>query len=368
MMKVISNEQIYPSIREYCRQTGAPKTTILRYFKECENNNKERTWRNNKYEVKEYIEPKISGEDKSKEPIDPEYENYKKCRNLDFYHYEFDTDTKPGGDRYAIALFSDAHIEETVEPESVLHLNEYNIEIAEHRIGCYFQNLSQCLKKDNVDSLILAGLGDFISGFIHDELAQENSLTPPEAVVKMQSLIVSGLQLLVKGNPKVKIMFIGICGNHSRTTKKVQHSNGYKMSYEWLMYQNVRSICDLIKLPVEFVIPKSEIAVIDTKDNKRYIFIHGFQIKSQGTNTVSGIYPGLQRLAMKWDKTLKQNKVYLGHFHTCVSIPAATVNGSIIGLTAYGLSSGFSNEEPAQIYEVYDSKIGLLMTRKIYCN
>ena len=118
---------------------------------------------------------------------------------------------------------------------------------------------------------------------------------------------------------------------------------------------------------IHFIIPKSEMALLEMPDKKRFIFIHGFQIKSGGTGTVCGIYPSLQRLAMKWDRVFHQDKIYLGHFHSCISIPTATVNGSIIGYNAYAMSNGFSFEEPGQMYELYDRDKGLILTRKIYC-
>lgn len=300
-----------------------------------------------------------------------EYENFKALKNaseLPFEKFEIKFKDHKKGVRYAIALFSDAHIEETVDPASVLGKNEYNVAIAEQRVKNYFTNLATCLNKDHVEELIFASLGDTISGFIHDELAQTNGLTPSEATIKAQSLIYCGLDFLCKNTKLNSIKFIGIVGNHSRTTKKIQHSNGYKMSFEWIMYQNIKSMCEVTGLPIEFNIPESEMAVADTPDGKRFIFVHGYQIKSAGSGTVCGIYPALNRLAMKWDRTFNQDKIYLGHFHTCVSIPNATVNGSIIGFNSFALSNGFTYEEPAQMYEVYDSERGLLLTRKIYCD
>ena len=300
-----------------------------------------------------------------------EYDNFQALKNateLPFERYNITFRSHKDGVRYAIALFSDAHIEETVEPASVLGKNEYNVEIAETRVKNYFNNLATCINKDHVDELIFASLGDCISGFIHEELAQTNGLTPSEATIKAQSLIYSGLDFLCKNTKLTSIKFIGIVGNHSRTTKKIQHSNGYKLSYEWIMYQNIKSMCEVTGLPVEFNIPESEMAVADMPDGKRFVFVHGYQIKSGGSGTVCGIYPALNRLAMKWDRTFGQDKIYLGHFHTCVSIPNATVNGSIIGFNSFALSNGFTYEEPAQMYEVYDTERGLLLTRKIYCD
>ena len=287
---------------------------------------------------------------------------------LPFESYEFKFDEKDEGEKYAVALFSDAHIEETVNPQSVMSLNEYNTDIAKQRIQNYFSNLVHCLNKDEVSHLIFASLGDTISGYIHEELAQTNGLTPLEATQLAQGLIFNGLKFICEKSNIEDIYFIGIVGNHSRVTKKIQHANGYKMSYEWLMYQNIKRECEIAGLPITFNLPESEMAVVDTQDNRRFLFIHGFQIRSNGSGTVCGIYPALNRLCMKWDKIFHQDKIYLGHFHSCVSIPNAMVNGSIIGYNSFALSNGFGYERPAQQYEVYDTKIGLLLTRQIYCD
>lgn len=304
-----------------------------------------------------------------------EYRKYLKRKNqieevesLPFESYEFKFEDKEEGKKYAVALFSDVHIEETVNPQSVMSLNEYNTDIAKQRIQNYFSNLVHCLNKDEVSHLIFASLGDTISGYIHEELAQMNGLTPLEATQLAQGLIFNGLKFICEKSNIEDIYFIGIVGNHSRVTKKIQHANGYKMSYEWLMYQNIKRECEIAGLPITFNLPESEMAVVDTQDGKRFLFIHGFQIKSSGSSTVCGIYPALNRLCMKWDKIFHQDKIYLGHFHSCVSIPNAMVNGSIIGYNSFALSNGFGYERPAQQYEVYDTKIGLLLSRQIYCD
>ena len=275
---------------------------------------------------------------------DPDYENFKKLKNVEslpFEKYEFKFKKRNEGNKYAIALFSDAHIEETVTSASVLGKNEYNIDIAKQRIENYFINLTSCLNKDDVESLIFASLGDTISGYIHDELSQTNGMSPMEATLLAQNLIYSGLCHLCKNTKLKQITFIGIVGNHSRTTKKIQHANGYKLSYEWLMYKNIEQQCKIAKLPIEFNIPDSELAI--------------------------GIYPALNRLSLKWNNTFNQDRIFLGHFHCCTSIANAAVNGSIIGYNAFAMTNGLAYEEPCQYYVVYDTEIGELLERKIYC-
>jgi len=305
-----------------------------------------------------------------------EFENFKTFKEIQGLEFEI-YDMKPikgyeAGYRYAVALFSDAHIEETVRPEHVNWLNEYNLEIAERRIKTYFVNLANCLIQDNVSELIFASLGDTISGFIHDELAQTNGLTPIEATLKAQSLIYSGLYYLCHdANIKTlkRIRFIGIVGNHSRTTKKIQHANGRKMSYEWLMYQNIKQQCENAGLPIDFYIPDSDIAAVKTVDNKTFLMMHGWQVRGGGTNTVCGIYPALNRLSMKYQKIFHQDRIFLGHFHNSVNMPNTVVNGSIISYSPFSMSGGFEYERPQQQYIVYDTNMnGELLSRQIYCS
>ena len=209
-----------------------------------------------------------------------EYEEFleqKKVKELPFTIDNFKFSHLKEGNRYAVALFSDAHIEETVEPDAVLGLNRYDINIAKERIQKYFCNLTNCLNEDKVEDLIFASLGDTITGYLRAEQEQTNGLSPLEATEVAQNIIYNGLRYLCEHATFLKhIKFIGIVGNHSRTTKKIQHINGYKMSYEWLMYRNIQKQCELTNLPIDFCIPNSEMAIVDTQDKKRFIFIHGF--------------------------------------------------------------------------------------------
>ena len=311
-------------------------------------------------------------EDKQNLLIEPyyseEYSNFLKTKDvseLPFEKYDFTFAKKKGGNKYAVALFSDAHIEETVDSNSVLGLNEYNLDIAKKRVERYFVNLAEALNNDDVDDLIFASLGDTISSFIWEELMQTNALTPIEATLTAQNLIFSGLAFILENTCLKHIKFIGIVGNHGRTTKKIQHNNGYKMSYEYLMYKNIEKQCELLHLPIEFYIPESEMAIVDTNYGKRFIFIHGFQIK--GGNGIAGIFPPINRAILKWERVFHQDKVYLGHFHNLMSLTNVAVNGSVIGYNSYALTNSLPYERPQQLYDLYDGN-DLILTRKIYCD
>lgn len=319
------------------------------------------------------VVPKIVEVEKVRDD-EAEYQEFKKLKNdiksindLPITNYKFKLTTHKNGTRYCVALFSDVHLEQTVEKESVLGNNEYNIRIARERVQKYFNNLVLCINDDRVDTVIFACLGDIINGLIHDEYYESNGLMPMESVMLGQNLIYSGLKFILKNTNIKKLLFIGVVGNHSRTTKKIWTSGAYKMSYEYLMYHNIETLCKSEGLPIEFVIPNADKAVIDMEDGNRFLFEHGDAVRSTGAG-VCGIYPSLGRYRLKIKETICQTKLFIGHYHQCCTMSGVTVNGSVVGQDNYALRNGFAPERPAQMYEVYDSNIGLLNTRQIYCD
>lgn len=294
-------------------------------------------------------------------------EDIKSVNDLPVMDYDFHLAKHKNGTRYAVALFSDVHLEQTIEKESVLGKNEYNLDIAERRVRKYFNNLVLCLNDDRVENLIFACLGDIINGLIHESYLASNSLMPMDAVIKGQSLIYSGLRFILKNTKIKKLLFIGVIGNHSRTTKKIWSSGAYKMSYEYLMYKNIESFCKTEGLPIEFVIPSSDKAIVNMDDGNIFLFEHGDAVRSTGQG-VCGIYPALGRYRLKTHENFGQTKLFIGHYHQCCQMKGVVVNGSIVGQDNYALRNGFAYEPPAQMYEVYDSSIGLLNTRQIYCD
>lgn len=370
-MKVIDqNGTVFDSIRKAAQHYGLDHTSVSKSLKE---GHVYQDWNRTcqlSYHCPEPPAPSLDPEtvqEFNREEISAFLES-RSASEVPFVRQTYRLQRAEEGVKYAVALFSDAHIEETVVASTVLGYNEYNLDIARRRVQSYFNHLALCLNEDRAEALVFASLGDTISGYIHDELAQTNGLSPLEAIYEAQNLIYNGLRFLLENTHVKDIRFIGICGNHSRTTKRIQFANGYRMSYEWLMYKNIEKESALTGLPVTFDIPESELMLLDAPDGKRFVFMHGYQIRSSGTNTVCGIYPALNRLTMKFDKNFHQDRVYLGHFHTCVSIPNAVINGSIIGFTAFSMNNGFTREEPAQMYQLFDTRLGELLTRKIYCD
>jgi len=140
----------------------------------------------------------------------------------------------------AVALFGDAHIEEQVLAARVNDLNFYNLEEAKLRVEAFFTRLVLKLEHEqkqwHIDNLVLFFLGDYITGYIHEEFVINNFLTPTEATFYALELLMSGLDYLLEHAPVEKIIVPCNYGNHGRNVKWRPHSTKAKMSYEWLLY------------------------------------------------------------------------------------------------------------------------------------
>lgn len=264
-----------------------------------------------------------------------------------------------------ILIASDFHIEETVKASTVLGLNEFNIDIAEKRVKNYFANAIYMVKKHSINNLVVGLLGDFIGGYIHDELAQTNSQTPMQGISTIKSWLISGLKAMHDQLPNIeKFVVVGICGNHARTTKRMQFANGFAMNFEYFLYKDIEQTLTLMGLTkFEFIIPESEFAYLDIYGRK-ILMCHGHQVKSAGG--VGGLFPPMLRWFGKLNQTIKVDKVFLGHFHQSIYTKEFCVNGSVKGYDAYACGMGLAYEEPKQTFVVLNKKRGFITYTNIF--
>ena len=268
----------------------------------------------------------------------------------------------------AIFLLSDTHIEEVVDAQTVLGLNEYNPEIAKQRMDAFFVNAakltSHAQRSYHIDEVTLGCLGDIIGNWIHEELMQTNAMSPLEAISAAKSMILSGLKYWHDNMNVSKITFVGVVGNHGRTTKKSQFANSTDVSLEYFMYKDIEEMARVLGLhKIKFVIPKSEMAVVSIF-GKRMLFTHGTNIKYGGG--VGGLIIPVTRWFMRLSSTLKVDIAFLGHFHQSVYTKKFVVNGSIKGYDGYAFGKGLDYEAPQQTMLVLNEKRGFTSYTPIY--
>jgi hypothetical protein len=266
----------------------------------------------------------------------------------------------------AIVQYSDWHVEEEVKESHVDGLNKYNLEICEKRAATLFRNTITLIDKERTDidipNIIIHLGGDFATGWIHPEGMQTNLLSPVEAIIFARNILHTGLDFIVNNGKFKRIIVVCSHGNHTRLTPKMQYSNGPATNLETFIYHDLK---DRFNKHIEFVIPESDIVYFDIY-NRRNRFFHGHQVKYN--NGVGGITPSLNKKEASWDKTTKASYNFMCHFHSW-SFPNrdTTMNGSLIGWTAFPRSLGFPFEPPLQNFQLLDSVRGYTVRCPILC-
>ena len=264
-----------------------------------------------------------------------------------------------GGKRAIACVFaSDWHVDEVVKPRTVNGLNEYNPHIAQARSETFFRNALKLVdiaaKDSEIDTIYLALLGDFFSGWIHEEGMELNAMAPVEAAMFAGDLLASGIAYWLK-NSKYNIVGDALPGNHGRLTKKVQSANVVATSLETVTYARI----------VERFMgnPRVNISLADGGLVYRRFFdsytmrlLHGYEVKYGGG--IGGLTIPLRRMISGWDKGIRANLTALGHFHQY--LPGADIigNGSLIGFNAFAQRIAASPEIPQQAFCVIHERDG----------
>jgi hypothetical protein len=264
----------------------------------------------------------------------------------------------------AVVLASDWHYEEPVKKSQVNGLNEYNTVIAKERIEKFFEVIAKLIKvhkkEYNIENLVLALLGDFISGSIHDDLAESNLLPPTVAIWEVQNLIASGIEFLLK-ETDVNLIIPCSSGNHGRTTDKQRVSTEYGNSLEILMYHQLEKFFKN-ESRIKFIINDSYLTYIDV-----YKFTirlhHGHAIKYGGG--VGGIFIPTFKAISQWDKSKYADWTFFGHFHQIKDGGNFICNGSLIGFNAFAVKIKADYEKPKQAFIIIDEERGMDVVRKI---
>lgn len=267
-----------------------------------------------------------------------------------------------------VIQLSDWHFEERVDADTINGLNEYNLDIATHRWTKCIQNSLKLVYKErqsaDIKQLCLWLGGDFITGYIHEELEESNYLSPTQATRFAKEKIITAIKFYLEHGRFDKITIPCNFGNHGRTNKKPRVSTAYKNSYEWMMYNDIANYFDGEKR-VQFIIPNGMFTYVDIM-GYMVRFFHGDSIGYGGG--IGGLTIPLIKALQRYDQQQKAYYNFMGHFHQLwQATKNCRVNGSGIGYGAYAQRIGASPEEPKQGFNILDKKYGLTTQMEIYC-
>jgi len=272
------------------------------------------------------------------------------------------------GEATAVIAMNDWHVEEKVEAKSVNNLNEYNLDVASGRIRRAFQNSLKLLDSERSiskinDAVLFLG-GDMITGYIHEELAEENYLSPTEAVLFAQDQINDGIETLLKHGRLRDLHVVCSIGNHGRTTRKPRSSTAYKTNYEWLMYQ-VMARAFAKRRGVRWTSGCSYHTYVDVQ-GKRIRFHHGDKLKYQGG--VGGLTIPVNKAIAEWNKGQHADLDVFGHWHQTLFFPSFVCCNCLIGHNAYAIDIKAPYSPPSQTFLTIAKKhAGYVTAKRIFC-
>lgn len=250
-----------------------------------------------------------------------------------------------------VAMLSDTHFDEVVDPDEMDGLNKYDRRIATMRLELWTQNVIHLtrnyLSGVQYDGIVVMLGGDIFSGDIHEELAETNEDSMLGSLLYWSEQIASAIELFSQEFKKVHVM--AVPGNHGRMTRKPRAKLRAKTNFDWLLAKMIERHFAGRK-NMTFNVPDSADAVVDIY-GYRHLLTHGDQAKGGGG--IGGIWPTVMRLrARKLQRYADTGRpfktIWMGHWHQYISTPELVVNGSMKGYDEYAMMNSFQFQVPQQ--------------------
>lgn len=268
--------------------------------------------------------------------------------------------------RAVLGLFlSDLHAGEVVDPDEILGLNAYNVDVFRKRIRRYFAAALEIGPRWASDcrlegALVVLG-GDLISGDIHLELQISNELTAHEQVALVVEEVEAGLHKCIEAFGRVHV--VSVPGNHGRTTHKPTAKLYSRMSYDTLAASILRDRLEPRYSNITFQIPRGRDAVVPVLGWNIFVN-HGDGLGSGGGQGFIGPLAPIVRGSKKVENQQFRAKrpfdlLLHGHYHTSANPGPVLSNGSVPGYTEYGNGLRAALEPPQQWLFLIHERWGL---------
>lgn len=249
----------------------------------------------------------------------------------------------------AILVETDWHLEERIDSDVVNGMNVATPDILAARvrrsIDKGIEMIDAWRQSFKVDEIYLALLGDVITGYIHEELEESNYLSPTEAIVLAEQLIVDAIDLLLRESG-VKKLTVPCChGNHGRTTKKKRIKTGHLNSFEWLLYKQLERRYAKSRQNVEFRVANG---IHNIQEIRGHVvrFHHGDSLKFNGG--VGGITIPANKAIHQWNRSIPAALDVFGHWHQFLETWNFVSCGCLIGYSDFALSIKAEFQPPTQ--------------------
>ena len=269
-----------------------------------------------------------------------------------------------------ITVWSDWHFGERVFPSQVNGVNEYDLTIARQRVRKLINRTVDLLKNHmvnpNYPGIMIALIGDLVSGGIHDELAATDDASIMPTVLEVFGVLKWALGMLADEFGHVWV--VGLAGNHGRITKKIWQKNRNFTNFDWLI---CKFLAETFKDDprFDFMVPDGLDARVLVYGHP-YLFTHGDRLGKGGDGIIGSAGPiirGTVRKAAR-DSQINQDFATLvhGHYHQYSPGNRIIGNGSLVGYSEYAYIEGYSFEVPQQALWIHNPKRGLTFHMSVH--
>ena len=268
-----------------------------------------------------------------------------------------------------VLCLGDIHAGEVVKAEELNDLNEYNFNILTHRLkalaGSVIDIAKNKLSGYTFRKLHILGMGDWVSGTIHEELVESADGNIIEWTMNLAYIVAQMIRELAVEFEEIE--FVGIVGNHGRLHRKPRFKARY-VNWDYVCYQMMSALLTK-QTNVKCTIPKSFWHLHEI-NNHQFLIIHGDNI-----NSSLGIpWYGIQRMVANLKELLaskdqKFDYMVLGHFHNYGLLDRVKgeliINGSLIGGNEFSVGKMFTSSEACQHFCGIHPKRGMTFRYKI---
>jgi len=264
-----------------------------------------------------------------------------------------------------VVVISDAHIGEVVDRDAVNGLNAYDQAICEERLHHVVKGALHLVEWSRhmfaFDEIVIAFLGDIITGEIHADLTETSWGTAIEQIRWAKRAVRQMLVTLRERAGVGRIVVPWAYGNHGRNTDKPRAKHAAEHSYEWLMGVDLAD--EFAGQGVDIITSTSPHVFLDIGKDTLH-FAHGDDLRYSGG--VLGIGLPLAKAEPVWERVRRADCHVVGHHHTFYDSERTLINGSIIGYTEYAMKRLCPPRPPVQGFFVWDASHGKTAVCRIW--
>lgn len=265
----------------------------------------------------------------------------------------------------AILVLSDWHVEEEVDPATVAGRNAFDLNVAESRVAETMRRALLLLEHESklapINHVVVAALGDFISGDIHDD-TRDVALLPPLAATRFAGELLGGCIDMVAD--RFKSVTVATCnGNHGRSTQKPRIATDHEFSYEYSLYRTMESANRHKNVGWQIGVGYHNWLNLDGFKVRLH---HGQAIRSNGG--IGGVSISANKAIAQWNRMEKADLDIFGHHHQFSwNYGRYVSNGSLIGWNAFANFIRAEWQPAAQSLVLIDRDRGVTKALPIFC-